>query len=124
AGLAVTAVFLAAYSIPVTFHTVMAVTGGNSIANVTSVTPGGAGVQQAFNVASLKGVTNSTTATAYSTTQQLVTTAWDILFGIRDARVGVRLATQQEPRRGVLRPGQGEGSRAAGRAQSAKAGER
>ena len=82
AGLGVTAVFLAAYAIPVTFHTVMAVTGGNSIANVTSVTPGGAGVQQAFNVASLKGVTDSTTATAYSTAQQLVTTAWDILFGI------------------------------------------
>lgn len=82
AGLGVTAVFLAAYTIPVTFHTVMAVTGGNSIANVTSVTPGGAGVQQAFNVASLKGVTDSTTATAYSTAQQLVTTAWDILFGI------------------------------------------
>jgi hypothetical protein len=60
----------------------MAVTGGNSIANVTSVTPGGAGVQQAFNVTSLKGVTDSTTATAYSTAQQLVTTAWDIQFGI------------------------------------------
>jgi hypothetical protein len=75
-------VFLAAYAIPVTFHTVMAVTGGNSIANATSVAPGGAGVQQAFNVGSLKGVTDSTTATAYSTAQQLVTTAWDILFGI------------------------------------------
>jgi hypothetical protein len=41
-----------------------------------------AGVQQAFNVASLKGVTDSTTATACSTAQQLVTTAWDILLGI------------------------------------------
>jgi hypothetical protein len=75
-------VFLAAYAIPVTFHTVTAVTGGNSIANVTSVTLGGAGVLQAFNVTSLKSVTDSTTATAYSTAQQLVTTAWDILFGI------------------------------------------
>jgi len=82
AGLGVTAVFLAAYAIPVTFHTVMAVTGGNSIANVTSFTPGGVGVQQAFNVASLKGITDSTTATAYSAAQQLVTTAWDIIFGI------------------------------------------
>ena len=45
------AVFLAAYDIPVTFHTLMSVTGGNSIANMTSVTPGGAGVVQSFNVA-------------------------------------------------------------------------
>ena len=37
-------VFLAAYSIPVTFDTLMRICGGNSIANVTSVTPGGAGV--------------------------------------------------------------------------------
>src|SRR5262249_7165920 len=53
ASLGVMAVFLAAYSIPVTFDTLMRISGGNSIANVTSVTPGGAGVTQAFNVASL-----------------------------------------------------------------------
>ena len=46
------AVFLAAYGIPVSFHVVMQVVGGNSIANVASVTPGGVGVNQAFNVAS------------------------------------------------------------------------
>ena len=75
-------VFLAAYDIPVSFSTLMHICGGNSIANVTSVTPGGAGVNQAFNVASLNGVTDATTATAYSVAQQLVTTAWNILFGI------------------------------------------
>ena len=41
AKLGVIAVFLAGYGIAVTFHTVMAVMGGNSIANVVSVTPGG-----------------------------------------------------------------------------------
>ena len=50
------AVFLTAYDIPVSFNTLMRICGGNSIANVTSVTPGGAGVNQAFNVASLNGV--------------------------------------------------------------------
>jgi uncharacterized membrane protein YbhN (UPF0104 family) len=80
--LGVIALFLAAFSIPVSFHTVMRIVGGNSIANVASVTPGGVGVNQAFNVASLKGVTDSTTATAYSVAQQLVTTAWNILFAI------------------------------------------
>jgi uncharacterized membrane protein YbhN (UPF0104 family) len=82
AMLGVIAVFLAAYDIPVSFDTVMHVVGGNSIANVTSVTPGGVGVTQAFNVASLSGVTSSTNATAYSVAQQLVTTAWNILFGV------------------------------------------
>ena len=82
ASLGVMAVFLAAYDIPVSFDTLMRICGGNSIANVTSATPGGAGVNQAFNVASLKGVTDPTTATAYSVSQQLVTTAWNIIFGI------------------------------------------
>src|SRR5205085_1507089 len=66
ASLGVMAVFLAAYDIPVSFHTLMRIAGGNSIANVTSVTPGGAGVNQAFNVASLNGITSPTNATAYS----------------------------------------------------------
>jgi uncharacterized membrane protein YbhN (UPF0104 family) len=82
AKLGVVAVFLAAYGIPVTFHTVMTVVGGNSIANVTSVTPGGVGVNQAINAASLSEVTDTATATAYSLGQQLITTAWNILFAI------------------------------------------
>jgi uncharacterized membrane protein YbhN (UPF0104 family) len=82
AMLGVMAVFLSAYDIPVSFHTLMRVVGGNSVANTFSVTPGGVGVTQAFNVASLRGVTSPTNATAYSVGQQLITTAWNILFGI------------------------------------------
>ena len=82
ASLGVMAVFLAAYGIPVTFEILMRISGGNSIANVTSVTPGGAGVTQAFNVASLKGVASPSDATAYSVAQQLVTTTWNIIFGV------------------------------------------
>jgi hypothetical protein len=82
AGLGVTSVFLAAYSIPVSFDTLMRISGGNSIANMTSVTPGGAGVTQAFNVASLRGVASPTDATAYSVAQQLLTTAWNIVFAV------------------------------------------
>jgi uncharacterized membrane protein YbhN (UPF0104 family) len=82
AGLGIIAVFLAAYDIPDSFHTVMRVVAGNSIANVTSVTPGGAGVTQAFNVASLNGITSAENATAYSVAQELVTTAWNLLFAI------------------------------------------
>ena len=82
AGLAVVGVFLNAYGIPVSFDTLMHVAGGNSLANVTSVTPGGVGVTQAWNVASLSGVATSTQATAYSVAQQLVSTAWCIVFAL------------------------------------------
>jgi len=82
AGLAVVAVFLNAYGIPVSFDTLMHVSGGNSLANVTSFTPGGVGVTQAWNVASLQHVASPQDATAYSVAQQLVGTAWAILFGL------------------------------------------
>jgi uncharacterized membrane protein YbhN (UPF0104 family) len=78
----VIAVFLAGYGIPVTFHTVMSVMGGNSIANTVSVTPGGVGINQAANVAALGGVTDPATATAYSLGQQLAVTAWNIAFAV------------------------------------------
>ena len=82
AKLGVIAVFLAGYGITVTFHTVMSVMGGNSIANMVSVTPGGVGVNQATNVAALGGVTDAATATAYSLGQQLAVTAWNIAFAV------------------------------------------
>jgi uncharacterized membrane protein YbhN (UPF0104 family) len=82
AKLAVIAVFLAAYGITVTFHAVMSVAGGNSIANTVSVTPGGVGVNQATNVAALSGVTDAATATAYSLGQQLAITAWNVAFAL------------------------------------------
>ena len=82
AKLGVIAVFLAGYGIAVTFHTVMSVAGGNSIANTVSVTPGGVGVNQATNVAALADVTDSATATAYSLGQQLAITAWNIAFAL------------------------------------------
>jgi uncharacterized membrane protein YbhN (UPF0104 family) len=82
AKLGVIAVFLAGYGITVTFHTVMSVMGGNSIANMVSVTPGGVGVNQATNVAALGDVTDPATATAYSLGQQLAVTAWNIVFAV------------------------------------------
>ena len=82
AKLGVIAVFLAGYGIAVTFHTVMSVAGGNSIANTVSVTPGGVGVNQAANVAALGGVTDAATATAYSLGQQLAVTAWNVGFAL------------------------------------------
>jgi len=77
--LGVIGVFLAAYGIPVSFHTIMSVAGGNSLANVVSVTPGGAGVNQAVNSAALTHEdVDRATALAYSAGQQLITTAWSV----------------------------------------------
>jgi uncharacterized membrane protein YbhN (UPF0104 family) len=45
ARLGIVAVFMAAYSIPVSFHSVVAVSASNSISNLLSLTPGGAGVK-------------------------------------------------------------------------------
>jgi hypothetical protein len=75
-------VFLAAYSIPVTFGSVMSVLGSNQLANILSLTPGGVGINQAFNSYALASYTDSTTATAYSIGQQLITTAFNILFAV------------------------------------------
>jgi len=82
ARLAIVAVFLGAYGIPVSFHNVAAVTASNSISNSVSATPGGVGVTQAMNSAALSGSTDASTATAYSIGQQLIVTAWDVLFAL------------------------------------------
>jgi uncharacterized membrane protein YbhN (UPF0104 family) len=78
--LGVVGLLLAAYRIPVSLHTIFSVTAGNSLANVASVTPGAVGITQAFHVASLHEFTSAATASAYSITQQLVTTVWNIVF--------------------------------------------
>ncbi len=82
AKLGVIAIFLAAYGIPVTLHSIFSVVGSSSIANTVSVTPGGVGVNQAANVVALESVTDSATATAYSIGQQVFTTAWNIVFAV------------------------------------------
>jgi uncharacterized membrane protein YbhN (UPF0104 family) len=80
AKLGVTAIFLAGYGIPVTFHSIMSVVGGNSIANTVSATPGGVGINQAVNAIALDDYTDTATATAYSLGQQLAVTAFNIVF--------------------------------------------
>ena len=82
ARLAIVAVFLGAYGIPVSFHNVATVTASNSISNSVSATPGGVGVTQAMNSAALSGSIDAATATAYSIGQQLIISAWDVVFAV------------------------------------------
>jgi len=82
ARLGIVAVFLGAYGIPVTFHNVATVTASNSISNSVSATPGGVGVTQAMNSVALADSTDAATATAYSISQQVVTSAWNVLLAV------------------------------------------
>jgi len=77
-------IFLAAFAIPVTFESITWVVGSGSLANVASFTPGAVGITQATNALALKTCCNvpNSTAVAYSTAQQLITTAWNVLFAI------------------------------------------
>ncbi len=79
---AVIGIFLAAFAIPVTFESMAWIVGSGSLANVASFTPGSVGVTQATNALALDiccHVPKNTTI-AYSTAQQLITTAWNIIF--------------------------------------------
>jgi uncharacterized membrane protein YbhN (UPF0104 family) len=82
--LAVIGIFLAAFAIPVTFESIMWVTGSGSLANVVSVTPGAVGITQATNALALASCCDvpQSTAVDYSTAQQLITTAWNIVFAL------------------------------------------
>ena len=82
ARLAFIAIFLAAFAIPVTFGSVLHVVAGNSVANSTAVTPAGAGVNEAISVVALADYTDARTATAFSVAQQLVGTAWNVVFAL------------------------------------------
>jgi uncharacterized membrane protein YbhN (UPF0104 family) len=104
------AVLLVAYHVPVSFHALMSVTAGNSLANAASLTPGGIGVSQALNVASLHHATSAARAAAYSVGHQLLTTAWGIVLAAAFLvaafgwSAGVRLVKQ------VVRRGEGMAS--------------
>ena len=82
--LTVIGIFLAAFAIPVTFESIMWVTGSGSLANVASVTPGAVGVTQATNALAPDTCCNvpSQTAIDYSTAQRLITTAWNVLLAV------------------------------------------
>ena len=82
--LTVIGIFLAAFAIPVTFESIMWVTGSGSLANVVSFTPGAVGITQATNALALDTCCDVARSTAidYSTAQQLITTAWNVLLAL------------------------------------------
>lgn len=80
----VIAIFLAAFAIPVTFESVIWVSGSGSLANVASFTPGAVGVTQATNALALDTCCNVPydQAVDYSISQQLIMTAWNQIVAL------------------------------------------
>ncbi len=77
-----TAVFLAAFNIEVSIHTVFLVIASSSLGHMVAVAPGGLGTTQALDAYALRNYTSTGNATAYSLAQDAVLTAWNVVFGI------------------------------------------
>ena len=122
--LAVIGIFLAAFAIPVTFESIMWVTGSGSLANVVSFTPGAVGITQATNALALDTCCNVPTDAAvdYSTAQQLITTAWNVLVALILVVLVFGWSGGKQLVGRVLRRRQGQAGRAEGPAGREEAG--
>ena len=123
--LAVIGIMLAAFTIPVTFESVMWVTGSGSLANVVSVTPGAVGITQATNALAL----DTCCDVAEEHRGRLLHRAaahhdrLERRLRARARRLGLRLEGRQAARHAVVRGREGQGRRAEGRARREEGGE-
>ena len=123
--LTVIGIFLAAFAIPVTFESIMWVTGSGSLANVVSVTPGAVGITQATNALALDTCCDVPNERRR---RLLHRAAADHDRLERPRRAGprrrrLRLDRREAARRAVLRRRQGQGRRAEGAARGEEGGE-
>ena len=82
ARMGVNATFMHAYGVPVSARNVLLVIAANSISSTLAFAPGGVGTQQALASVALRRVAPASVVTAYSLGQQLITTAWNVVFGL------------------------------------------
>ena len=78
----VTAVFMAAFNLPVTFFTVFLVASSHTLSQLFAITPGGVGQTQALDLLTLRRYASSENIAAFSVTQDSVITAWNIVLGV------------------------------------------
>ena len=79
--IAVNVTFMNAFGVPVTVRNVFLIIAANSISTTVAVTPGGVGTQQALASFALRGSVPASVTTAYSLGQQVIITAWNLIFG-------------------------------------------
>ena len=93
-------VFLAAFAIPVTFESIMWVVGLRLARERRLVHPGAVGITQATNALALKTCCDvpNEQAVDYSTAQQLIVTAWNVVLAVSSSS-RVRLDRRQASRR-------------------------
>jgi uncharacterized membrane protein YbhN (UPF0104 family) len=78
----VTAVFMAAFGLPVTFFTVFLVASSHTLSQLFAITPGGVGQTQALDLVTLRPYASSDSIGAFSITQDSVLTIWNVVLGI------------------------------------------
>ena len=82
ARMGVNATFMYAFDIPVSVENVFLIVAAASISSTVAIAPGAVGAQTALASVVLKGVAPSSTISAYAIGQAVITTAWNILFGL------------------------------------------
>lgn len=80
--MAVTAVFMAAFDLPVTLYTVFLVASSHTLSQLFAITPGGVGQTQALDLVTLRRYAPSQAIAAFSIAQDSVITVWNVVLGI------------------------------------------
>jgi uncharacterized membrane protein YbhN (UPF0104 family) len=82
ARMGVNATFMQAFHVPVSVKNVFLIVAASSISSTVAVLPGAAGAQTALASVVLHGVAPQSVITAYTVGQALITTAWNVAFGL------------------------------------------
>jgi uncharacterized membrane protein YbhN (UPF0104 family) len=82
ARMGVNATFMYAFHIPVSVTNVFLIVAAASVSSTVAIAPGAVGAQTALASVVLKGVAPQSAITAYSIGQQVITTAWNVAFGL------------------------------------------
>ena len=82
ARMGVNATFMQAFNIPVSVENVFLIVAASSISSTIAVAPGAVGAQTALASVVLKGVAPQAAISAYAIGQQIITTAWNVGFGL------------------------------------------
>ena len=82
ARMGVNATFMYAFHIPVSLTNVFLIVAAASVSSTVAIAPGAVGAQTALASVVLKGVAPQSAIAAYSIGQQVITTAWNVAFGL------------------------------------------
>jgi uncharacterized membrane protein YbhN (UPF0104 family) len=82
ARMGVNATFMYAFDVPVSVENVFLIVAAASISSTVAIAPGAVGAQTALASVVLKGVAPSSVISAYAIGQAIITTAWNIVFGL------------------------------------------